>query len=72
MKIEEKEAVSIVLDCPLRPGGCPGMIYNEILMYLNEDHELVVFGKCDTCEAHGYLTVSLMDVLSRAPVKVVM
>jgi hypothetical protein len=67
MEIAGRHAVPLKLYCSLKETGCPGYISNEVLMYLTEAEELVIFGHCEECGQHGTLIVSLTKLISQCP-----
>jgi hypothetical protein len=69
MIVGGKEATAIMLHCPIK---CGGFVEDAMLLYINEDHELVLYGRCGLCEQFANLTVPLIELLSKAPALAVM
>lgn len=69
MTLNGKEATPILLHCPIR---CGGYVEDAMLLYINEDHELVMYGRCGLCENFSQVAIPLIELMSQAPCVVVM
>ena len=69
MLIQGKIATPVKLNCPV---GCGGYVEDEVLIYLTEDNGLTFYGRCSTCESHGYVNLPLIELLSQCPTTTVM
>jgi hypothetical protein len=64
MEINGKQALPLLLHCPL---SCGGYIEKDVLMYLLEGDELFIFGKCGECDQAGNMTVHLIELMAQCP-----
>jgi len=64
MQVQGKEATPVRLNCP---NSCGGFVEDEVLIYLTEDDRLTFYGRCSTCESHGYVSISLIELLIQSP-----
>jgi hypothetical protein len=69
LEVQGKKATAVMLHCPLL---CGGFVEDAMLIYINEDHEIVIYGRCGCCNQFGSVTVPLIDLLSHAPQTTVM
>jgi hypothetical protein len=71
LELDGKKATSIMLHCP---SSCGGFVEDAMLIYIyiNEEHEIVIYSRCGCCNQFGSVTIPLLDLLSYAPQTVVM
>ena len=68
LQLNGKKATAVMLHCPL---SCGGFVEDAMLIYINEEHEIVIHGRCSMCEQFGSVTISLIQFMSHAPCGVV-
>jgi hypothetical protein len=69
LEMNGKKATAVMLHCPLSSGG---FVEGATLIYIDEEHEIVIYGRCSMCEQFGSVTISLIQFMSHAPCGVVM
>ena len=61
LQVNGKKATAVMLYCLL---SCGGFVEDAMLIYINEEHEIVIYGRIGCSNQFGSVTVPLLNWLS--------